>query len=87
MEPIEAPVNDLQTVVPAMSLNPLDWLALVLLIVGGINWGLIGIARFDLVAAIFGDGSGLSRALYVLVGLAALYALFLVFRIANSHRA
>lgn len=87
MEPIEAPVNDLQTVVPAMSLNPLDWLALILLIVGGINWGLIGIARFDLVAAIFGDGSGLSRAVYVLVGLAALYALYLAFRIANSRRA
>lgn len=86
MEPLEAPVNDLQTVVPAMTLGPLDWLALVLLIVGGINWGLVGIARFDLVAALFGEGSGLSRAVYVLVGLAALYTLYLAYRIANSRR-
>jgi len=87
MEPLEPPVNDLQTVVPAMSLNPLDWLALVLLIIGGINWGLVGIARFDLVAALFGEGSGLSRAVYVLVGLGALYTLYLAYRIAGSHRA
>jgi len=87
MEPLEAPVNDLQTVVPATTLGPLDWLALVVLIVGGINWGLIGIARFDLVAALFGEGSGLSRAVYVLVGLAALYTLYLAYRIANSRRA
>jgi uncharacterized protein len=87
MEPTEAPVNDLQTVVPATTLNPLDWLALVLLIVGGINWGLVGIAGFDLVAALFGEGSGLSRAVYVLVGLAALYTLYLAYRIANSRRA
>jgi uncharacterized protein len=43
------------------------------LIVGGLNWGLVGLANFDLVAAIFGDGSALSRAVYTLVGLSALY--------------
>jgi len=87
MEPIEKPVNDLQTIVPAMSLNPLDWLALALLIVGGINWGLVGLAQYDLVANLFGEGSGLSRAVYGLVGLAALYSLYLVYRVANSQRA
>ena len=42
-------------------------------IVGGINWGLIGFAHFDLVATLFGDGSGLARTIYALVGLSALY--------------
>lgn len=54
-------------------LNALDWLALVLVIVGGLNWGLVGIFNFDLVATIFGDMSGLSRIVYILVGLAAIY--------------
>ena len=56
--------------------NALDWIAMILLIVGGLNWGLVGIADFDLVAAIFGDGSALSRIVYVLVGLAALFCLY-----------
>ncbi len=54
-------------------LNVLDWLALVLVIVGGLNWGLVGAMNFDLVATIFGDMSGLSRIVYVLVGLSAVY--------------
>ena len=48
-------------------------ITLVLLIVGGLNWGLVGLAGFDLVAALFGDMSTLSRIVYVLVGLSALY--------------
>jgi uncharacterized membrane protein YuzA (DUF378 family) len=51
----------------------LDLLATILLVVGGLNWGLVGAANFDLVAAIFGPMSPLSRIVYVLVGLAALY--------------
>lgn len=54
-------------------LNPVDWLALVLVIVGGLNWGLVGILNFDLVATIFGDMSALSRIVYSLVGLSAIY--------------
>jgi len=54
-------------------LNVLDWIALILLIVGGLNWGLIGFFKFDLVATIFGDMSGLSRVVYALVGLSAVY--------------
>jgi uncharacterized membrane protein YuzA (DUF378 family) len=46
---------------------------LVLLIVGGLNWGLVGLADFDLVAALFGEMSILSRIVYVLVGLSALW--------------
>ncbi len=51
----------------------LNILTLVLLIVGGLNWGLVGALDFDLVAAIFGDGSALARIVYGLVGLSAIY--------------
>ncbi len=55
-------------------LNALDWIALVLLIIGGINWGLVGLFQFDLVAAIFGSSSNIvARIIYVLVGLSAIY--------------
>lgn len=47
---------------------------LVLVIIGGINWGLVGIAQFDLVAAIFGGQDALlARVVYILVGLSALW--------------
>lgn len=48
-------------------------IAIVLVIVGGLNWGLVGLFNFDLVAAIFGAMSSLSRIVYDLVGLAAIY--------------
>lgn len=54
-------------------LNAVDWIALVLVIVGGLNWALVGILNFDLVAAIFGDMSMLSRIVYSLVGVSAVY--------------
>lgn len=54
-------------------MKTLNLVTLVLIIVGGLNWGLIGVADFDLVAAIFGAGSTLARLVYVLVGLSALY--------------
>ena len=56
--------------------NAVDWIAMILLIVGGLNWGLVGLADFDLVATLFGEGSTLSRLVYVLVGLAALFCLY-----------
>ncbi len=55
------------------NLNVFDWVALVLVVVGGLNWGLVGIFKFDLVATIFGDMSALSRVVYALVGLSAVY--------------
>lgn len=51
----------------------LDWIAFILLIISGLNWGLVGFFNFDLVKAIFGDMTFLSRAIYSLVGLSALY--------------
>lgn len=50
-------------------------LTLVLVIVGGLNWGIVGLFDLDLVAAIFGAGSVLARLVYVLVGLSALWQL------------
>jgi uncharacterized membrane protein YuzA (DUF378 family) len=54
-------------------MKTMDLIAGTLLVVGGLNWGLVGAAEFDLVASIFGPMSVPSRAVYTLVGLAALY--------------
>ena len=54
-------------------MRALNTVTRVLLIVGGLNWGLVGLLGFDLVAAIFGQMSVLSRAVYTLVGLSALW--------------
>jgi uncharacterized protein len=53
----------------------IDWVALLLLVVGGLNWLLVGAFEFDLVAAIFGEMSAASRIVYVLVGLSAIWVL------------
>ena len=57
----------------------LNKVTLLLLIVGGLNWGLVGLFNFDLVAAIFGEMSLLSRVVYSLVGLSALWQLIPLF--------
>lgn len=54
-------------------LAAIDWIALVLVIIGGLNWGLVGAFDFDIVATIFGVMSAVSRVVYVLVGLSAIY--------------
>ena len=51
----------------------LSKLAMVLLVVGGLNWGLVGLLNFDLVATIFGAMSLLSRVVYTVVGVSAVY--------------
>lgn len=56
-------------------MRALDAIALLLVVIGAINWGLIGFFRFDLVAALFGDMTTLSRIVYSLVGIAGLYAI------------
>ena len=56
-------------------LSVFDWLALILVIVGALNWGLVGLFKFDLVAAILGELSVPSRIVYALVGLSAVYLL------------
>lgn len=55
-------------------------ITLVLLIVGGLNWGLVGLADFDLVAALFGEMSAFSRIVYILVGVSAVVQIPVIFR-------
>jgi uncharacterized protein len=56
-------------------------IALILVIVGALNWLLVGLFRWDLVAALFGGSdSGLSRIIYTLIGIAGLYCISLLFR-------
>jgi uncharacterized membrane protein YuzA (DUF378 family) len=54
-------------------MRALNTITLILLIVGGLNWGLVGLFNFDLVAALFGEMSPLSRIVYVLVGISAVW--------------
>lgn len=64
----------------------INTLALILLIIGGLNWLLVGLFSFDLVAALFGTMSTLSRIVYTLVGLSALWTLFAILpRVASRH--
>jgi uncharacterized membrane protein YuzA (DUF378 family) len=64
----------------------LEWVALVLVVVGAINWGLVGLAQFDLVAALFGgQAAPLSRIVYGLVGLAGVVLLALRSRNELAH--
>lgn len=59
----------------------MDRLALILMIIGSLNWGLVGLFKFDLVAALFGgEFSVISRIVYTIVGIAGVYAISLLFR-------
>lgn len=58
-----------------MPFKIMNAIALTIVIIGAVNWGLIGFFGFDLVAALFGDMSGFSRVVYALVGLAGLYSI------------
>jgi len=66
------------------NLSALDWVAVVLLVVGGLNWGLIGLLKLDVVAALFGDMTAVSRIVYILVGLAAVYLIVTANRLARK---
>ena len=66
----------------------MDTLCLILAIIGAINWGLVGFARFDLVAWIFGgQTAGVSRVIYAVVGIAGLWCITLLFRRSRKSEA
>jgi hypothetical protein len=65
-------------------MKTLDYIALILVAIGAINWGLIGFFDFDLVRAVFGDMSMVSRIIYALVGIAGLYSLSFFGRLRNE---
>jgi uncharacterized membrane protein YuzA (DUF378 family) len=68
---------------PAMS--ALDYIAMTLLIVGGLNWAAVGLFDVDVVASLFGAGSPASRLVYVLVGLSALYSIWTAMKMGRRH--
>lgn len=61
-----------------------EWIPMLLLIVGGLNWGLIGLFDFNLVATLFGEESAISRIIYIAVGLSALYSLYMSARLSSK---
>jgi len=62
------------------SKNWLDWIAIVLVIIGGLNWGLVGLFDFDVIASIFGSVVAVQKIIYILVGIAALYMIYFAVR-------
>ena len=60
-------------------MKTLDNIALILVIIGALNWGLIGLFNFNLVETIFGGFSAISRIIYTLVGISGLYSIKLLF--------
>lgn len=70
-----------------MKLNPIEKVSYILLMVGGVNWGLVGWLEYNLVDEIFGVGSTVSRVIYAVVGVAALYVIYsMVVMIANEKK-
>ena len=66
-------------------MKTIDYIALVLVVIGAINWGLVGILDFDLVRVLFGYMSILSRIIYIVIGVAGLYSLSFFGRIATNE--
>lgn len=77
--------GNVSTKTSSKSMNAIDWIAMTLLIIGGINWGLIGLFNFDVVATLFGDMSPISRLVYVVVGLSALYSIYTTIKVSRDH--
>ncbi|OOO00730.1 MAG: DUF378 domain-containing protein [Epulopiscium sp. Nele67-Bin004] len=68
-----------------MNTKTFDYIALALVVIGAINWGLIGFFQFDLVAALFGGmASWISRVIYAVIGISGIYSLTLFGRVSND---
>lgn len=66
-------------------MKTINYIALALVVIGAINWGLIGFFNFDLVATLFGEMTGISRVVYSLVGIAGLYSLSFFGRVRSEY--
>jgi uncharacterized membrane protein YuzA (DUF378 family) len=66
-------------------MSALDYIAMALLIIGGLNWALVGLFDVDVVASLFGAGSPASRMVYVLIGIAALYSIWTAIKMSRSR--
>ena len=60
--------------------SPIMWIPFVLIIVGAVNWGLVGLFHLDLVATLFGAMSMLSRIVYIAVGVSGVWSIFILLR-------
>ena len=69
-----------------MKMNVLDKLAIVLLVVGGFNWGLVGWLNYNLVDSIFGVNSIGSRIIYAIVGMASLYMIYSIIKMMSKSK-
>jgi uncharacterized membrane protein YuzA (DUF378 family) len=68
------------------TMSAVDYIAMALLIIGGLNWAMVGLFDVDVVARLFGPGSPASRIIYVLVGLSALYSIYTAAKMGrNQH--
>ena len=67
-----------------MKMGVISWIAMILLIIGGLNWGLVGLFEFDIIGSIFGVMSTLSSIIYILIGLSAIYVLIKSFGMKNQ---
>ncbi len=67
-------------------MSGMAWAAMILVIVGALNWALVGLFQWNLVAALFGTMSALTRIVYVLVGVAGLYLIYLSTRLVQRPR-
>lgn len=59
-----------------MEKSVIDWVALVLVIIGGISWGIFGLLNVDIVAELFGSMTIISRVIYILVGISSLWMIY-----------
>lgn len=68
-----------------MRLDVFDWLAIIFVIIGALNWGLVGLFNFDLVALLFGgSASFLSKVIYIIVGLSGAYLIYLISKLKKA---
>ena len=70
-----------------MRLNAIDWIALVLVIIGAINWLLVGLFNFDLILFLFGGVPIISNIIFIIVGLAGLWLIYTATRLTSTPRA
>jgi uncharacterized membrane protein YuzA (DUF378 family) len=70
----------------ASKMSVVDYIAMALLVIGGLNWAMVALFGIDVVATLFGVLSPATRLVYLLVGIAALYAIYLTSRMATARR-
>jgi len=68
------------------AMSAVDYIAMALLIIGGLNWAMVGLFDVDMVATLFGPETAPTRIVYVVVGLAALYSIYTMAKMASSKR-